>query len=77
MLQLTQRSSRYSIDVLKEEARHLVECGSLSPHQPIYTLCQYIPGREWICVECELEDNDYLLRDPIIDLIGDIHWDND
>jgi len=77
MLQLTQRSSRYSIDVLKEEARHLIECGSLSLHQPLYTLCQYIPGREWICVEGELEDNDYLLRDPIIDLIGDMTWDND
>ncbi|MDE5106043.1 MAG: DUF4327 family protein, partial [Trichodesmium sp. St17_bin3_1_1] len=43
----------------------------------IYTLCQYIPVREWACVEGELEECDFLLRDRIGDLIGSEKWDND
>lgn len=70
-------SDRYSIQTIKEEARHLVERGVLSRQQPIYTLCQYIPAREWVCVECELDRSDYLLRDRIGDLISCEAWDND
>jgi hypothetical protein len=51
--------------------------GVLSRQQPIYTLCQFIPPREWACVECELEKCDFLLRDRIADLIGSEKWDND
>ena len=68
---------RYSIDVIKEEARHLVAKGIISRQQPIYVLCQYIPAREWVCVECELERCDFMLRDRIGDLIGCEEWDND
>ncbi|ERN42486.1 hypothetical protein KR51_00008000 [Rubidibacter lacunae KORDI 51-2] len=68
---------RYSIETLREEARHLVDCGHVSPHQPLYILCQFIPPREWICVECELERNDFLLRDCVADLIGAQTWQND
>jgi len=67
----------YSIEGLQDEARHLVEVGTISRHQPIYTLCQYIPPREWVCIESELERQDYLLRDRIGDLIGSEKWDND
>jgi hypothetical protein len=67
----------YSIDTLREEARHLLERGMINTHQPIYVLCQYIPPREWICVECELERCDYLLRDSIGDLIVSQKWEND
>jgi Domain of unknown function (DUF4327) len=75
---LTPPSSRsYSIDLIQDEARHLVARGTISRHQPIYVLCEYIPAREWVCVECELEKCDYLLRDPIGDLIGSETWDND
>lgn len=70
-------SVRYSINVLQEEARHLVEKGIVSRQQPIYVLCQYIPAREWVCVECELEQCDFLLRDRIADLIGSEEWEND
>ncbi|HEY9728675.1 MAG TPA: DUF4327 family protein [Chroococcales cyanobacterium] len=70
-------SLRYSIDVIQEEVRHLVEKGAISRQQPIYVLCQYIPAREWVCVECELERCDFLLRDRIADLIGSEEWDND
>ncbi len=70
-------SFHYSIRMIKEEVRQLVERGTVSRHQPIYVLCQYIPPREWVCVECELERCDYLLRDQIGDLISSESWDND
>ena len=68
---------KYSLDVIQDEARHLVHEGVLSRQQPIYTLCQFMPPREWACVECELEKCDFLLRDRIADLIGSENWDND
>ena len=68
---------QYSLDVIQDEARHLVHEGVLSLQQPIYTLCQFIPPREWACVECELEKCDFLLRDRIADLIGSEKWEND
>ncbi len=68
---------QYSIDVIQEEARHLVERGLVSRQQPIYVLCEYIPAREWVCVEYELERSNYLLRDRISDLVGAEVWDND
>jgi hypothetical protein len=68
---------RYDIEVIKEEARELVNRGSVSRNQPIYALCKYIPGRDWICVEVELEKNDFLLRDKIIDLLGREDWNED
>ena len=70
-------SSGYDINMLMDEARLLVERGTVSRHQPIYVLCQYIPAREWVCVECELERNDYLLRDQIGDLMSCEYWEND
>ena len=70
-------SIRYSIDVIQDEARHLVEKGIVSRQQPIYVLCQYIPAREWVYIECELERCNFLLRDRIADLMGSEEWDND
>lgn len=77
MKTLERNTTDYSIDMIRDEARHLVEKGVVSRHQPIYILCQYIPAREWVCVECELEQCDYLLRDQIGDLIACENWDND
>ena len=70
-------SPYYSIKMIQDEARQLIDRGTIDRHQPIYTLCQYIPAREWVCVECELERCDYLLRDQIADLIACENWDND
>ncbi len=69
--------AHYSIDMLREEARQLLEKGSISRQQPLYILCQYIPAREWVCIELELEKEDYLLRDPIGDLLGSEKWRDD
>jgi len=67
----------YTLDMIRDEVRQLVEKGIVSRHQPIYTICQYIHPREWVCVECELERCDYLLRDQIGDLIPSEEWEND
>jgi hypothetical protein len=71
------RTLQYTMDVIQDEARQLVNRGVVSRHQPIYVLCQHIPAREWSCVECVLEDHDFLLRDKIGDLIGREEWEND
>ena len=70
-------TTTYTIEFIKEEARQLIEKGILSRQQPIYTLCKYIPAREWVCVECELERCEYLLRDPIGELVAYESWEND
>jgi hypothetical protein len=67
----------YSIDTIRDEARQLVEKGIASRNQPIYVLCEYIPAREWVVIESELERCDYLLRDRLGELIGSEIWDND
>ena len=67
----------YSVGLIQDEARQLVEKGVIGAQQPIYVLCKYIPAREWGFVECVLEENDYLLRDRIGDLIGREDWNND
>lgn len=67
----------YSINLLQDEVRHLVDKGVISRQQSIYTLCRYIPAREWARVEKELARHEYLLRDRIIDLIGSQEWEND
>lgn len=74
---MTYTTVQYSLDIIRDEALELVHKGVLSRQQPIYTLCQYIPVREWACVEGELEECDFLLRDRIGDLIGREKWDND
>ena len=67
----------YSLEWLQEEARQLVARGAISRQQSIYILCKYIPAREWVSVESELEQSEYLLRDCIGDLIGLETWPND
>jgi uncharacterized circularly permuted ATP-grasp superfamily protein len=74
---LSTSTIQYTIDAIKDEAHHLVQRGILSRQQPIYTLCQYIPAREWSLVENTLEQHSFLLRDRIGDLMGQEAWDND
>jgi hypothetical protein len=70
-------SLQYSLKLIQDEVRHLVEKGKISRQQHIYRLCEYIPAREWFCMESELEKSDFLLRDRIGDLLGIEIWDND
>ena len=71
------KAIQYSITMIQDEARQLVETGTISRYQPIYALCQFIPAREWVRVESELERCDFLLRDQIGDLVGCESWQND
>lgn len=67
----------YTLDMLRDEARALVEKGLVDRQQPIYALCRYVPGREWECFEVQLEENEFLLRDHIIDLLSHERWEED
>ncbi|MBD2426444.1 DUF4327 family protein [Phormidium sp. FACHB-1136] len=71
------QSLHYSIDIIRDEARHLVQKGLVGRQQPIYTLCRHIPAREWVLVETELESSGFLLRDRVADLMGREDWEND
>ncbi|MCC5663447.1 DUF4327 family protein [Nostoc sp. CHAB 5784] len=68
---------KYNIEVIKEEALKLVKKRLVNRQQSIYTLCKYIPYRDWLNFELELEKNEFLLRDRIIDLLSDESWEND
>jgi hypothetical protein len=67
----------YTIDDIRDEARQLVDCGTLDRCQPICALCGYIAAREWPFIEAELEEYDYFLRDRIGDLFPRETWTND
>ncbi len=70
-------SIHLSIGAICDEARHLVETGSVNRQQPIHSLCKYFADREWGSVEHELELNQFLLRDRISDLMSKEDWSND
>jgi hypothetical protein len=75
---MTTKIAHYDLEDIKEEALNLIEEKKISPQQKIQCLCDFIPPREWICLECELERNDYFLRDSIIDLLdGQIKYHGD
>ncbi len=71
------KSLQYSIGAIRDEARELVERGSLDRHQCLFALCKFFPEREWESVERELELNQYLLRDCIFDLVTNEEWATD
>ena len=68
---------RYSINSIREEATNLLEIGVIALDQPLRILFEYLPAKQWGTIECELERHDYLLRDRIIDLVGNVNWDCD
>ncbi|MBW4451030.1 MAG: DUF4327 family protein [Spirirestis rafaelensis WJT71-NPBG6] len=65
---------KYDLRVIQDEAYCLVEKGFISRQQSIYILFRYIPMREWLFVERELEEKNFQLGDRICDLIGDEQW---
>lgn len=67
----------YTLEMLRDEARELVDKGLIDRQQPIHALCRFVPQEGWKCVELELELNEYLLRDHIIDLLAKEDWSND
>lgn len=71
------QTASYSLGMIQDEVRQLIDRGLVSRYQPIYTLCKHIPAREWMRFETELERYDFLLRDRIGDLMCQECWDND
>lgn len=69
--------NHYPLSMLQAEVHHLLQQGVISRKQPIYTLCKYMSMREWKWIEQELEQNEFLLRDPIGELISHEEWNND
>lgn len=70
-------TKRYSITTIREEAINLIQVGVVALNQPLRILYEYLPTQQWNVIECELERHDYLLRDRIIDLVGNVDWQND
>ncbi|OKH43911.1 hypothetical protein NIES2101_29440 [Calothrix sp. HK-06] len=68
---------KYDLKFIQDAAYCLVEKGFINRQQSIYILLRYIPIREWLFIERELEDKHFQLNDRICDLITDEHWDND
>ena len=73
----TLSTKRYSIASIREEATNLTQTGVIALNQPIRILLEYFPARQWNAIECELERHEYLLRDRIIDLVGQMPWESD
>ncbi len=67
----------YNLDMLRDEARELVRQGRINRQEPIYALCRYISDREWECIEIDLADSEFLMRDHIIDLLSHERWEED
>lgn len=68
---------RYCITDLRDEVRDLVARGLLARQQRIYELKKFFSDRQWLQIEHLLDDQDYLLRGHIIDLVGKESWEND
>lgn len=73
----TLSTERYSINIIREEAINLVQVGVIALNQPLRCLFEYLPAKQWNLIEFELENHDYLLRDRIIDLVGQLDWESD
>ncbi len=68
---------QYSIHDVQDEVRALIDRGTVGRQYRIYELGKFFSDREWQTVEQLLEAHDYLLRDHVIDLVGQESWLND
>jgi len=66
-----------SLNEIRDEVRAMVARGSISRQQRVYELSKFFSDREWPKVEQLLESNEYLLKDYVIDLVGNESWLND
>ncbi|EDX86951.1 hypothetical protein S7335_4658 [Synechococcus sp. PCC 7335] len=67
----------YTLDMLRDETRALVYRRVVDRQQPIYGLSHHIPDHRWECFKLELANNEFLLRDRIIDLLSQDRWEED
>lgn len=71
------RQRLYTLDMLRDEARALVDLRAVNRQQPIHALCRFVPEEGWQCIEAALEESGFLLRDRIIDLLAQESWETD
>lgn len=68
---------QYGLCDVKDEVVALVSQGLIGRQHRIYSLCSFFNYRDWLSIEQILEAHDFLLRDPVIELIGKEVWAND
>ena len=68
---------QYELCDVQDEVKALVTRGVINRKNRIYSLCTFFSYQEWLGIEKILDENDFLLRDPILDLIGPEVWLND
>ncbi|WP_404785781.1 DUF4327 family protein [Altericista sp. CCNU0014] len=68
---------QYTITDLQEEVRALVSRGLVNRQQRIYELSRHFSDRQWHNVEQLLTENNFLLRDRVIELAGKEAWISD
>ena len=68
---------QYSITLIQDEVRALLDRGTLTHQNRLLSLSEYYSDREWQHIERVLTCNDYILRDRICDLVSQETWDND
>jgi ABC-type phosphate/phosphonate transport system permease subunit len=68
---------QYSLCDIQDEVRALATRGVVGRQQLIYELGSYFNDREWERMETILVRHEYLLRDRVIDLIGQETWISD
>ena len=71
------RPKVYTLNMLRDEARALVEKRIVDRQQPIHALCRFVPADGWKCIEIALEEDNFLMRDHIIDLLAQETWEED
>lgn len=64
------KATKHTLTEIQDKTLQLVKKGTISREQRIYALWEYVSAREWVYIERELENNNFLLRDCIGDLIG-------
>lgn len=64
------KATKHNLTEIQDKALQLVKKGTISREQRIYALWEYVSAREWVYIQRELENNNFLLRDCIGDLIG-------
>ncbi|MGC1216751.1 MAG: DUF4327 family protein [Phormidesmis sp.] len=67
----------YTLDMLRDTARALVDKHVVDRQQLIHVLCRFVSKSGWKCIEFELEEDEFLMRDRIIDLLAKETWEED
>jgi hypothetical protein len=68
---------QYCITDFQDEVRALVARRTVDRQQTIYELRSHFDDLQWQDIERLLNLHDYLLRDRIVDLVGQESWLND